>query len=494
MKIILGAILLLLMTSTCMSQDNVKLVAGGKKIRGEIIAEDKTSVTIITRLGERQIIKRTEIRKMRRGRPISKVIVARLKAIDQSAADQVFVVAQWASTKSSLKGDAKRLARRVLALNPEHLAARKMLGHVKGAGQWYEDAEKAERAVTKFFQNEGRKKFNNGWVLSKDFEEVQANPQDWMLVDQRWHLTSKIMTAKGFVLWNGDWVPPEEKDLVSVAESILRNSKIATHFAQIGVNKVWHYGSRKQALDIAKISVKTREWAAEIFTEPSFKERPTSYHVVLETAEQFQTFLYNNRDVHGYSRVGADRHKAILGFLAYYLTFGDLGGMLRLRRGEETRNLMVWDMGRKLCRRAWHGSMNRLPAWIPRAVSVHAEIAILGKSDVTEYNTSKYDRTNTHQLENGTHKAAHAKVLGQLNAGKTVTVRDLFGSSGTSLTNKKLTWGTVLLSYLLEQRKPQFEAYVRDAEKTMKLDARFTKHFKESFEEMQVQFEAWIRK
>ena len=62
------------------------------------------------------------------------------KAIDAKDAKGFYELAKWAD-ENGLKTDSKRLARKVIKIDPEHVEARAMLGYQKYDGKWLTSRE-----------------------------------------------------------------------------------------------------------------------------------------------------------------------------------------------------------------------------------------------------------------------------------------------------------------------------------------------------------------
>ena len=85
------------------------------------------------------------------------------KAIDAKDAKGFYELAKWAD-ENGLKTDSKRLARKVIKIDPEHVEARAMLGYQKYEGKWLTSREvEREKAKKEDADKEklGLKKWKN---------------------------------------------------------------------------------------------------------------------------------------------------------------------------------------------------------------------------------------------------------------------------------------------------------------------------------------------
>jgi hypothetical protein len=167
--------------------DFVTLLNGGE-IRGEFVGDSGSksqggSVSIRTLSGATVVVSRAEIDTLTRRRLVVEEYETRRRAVPDTAAAR-WDLAEWCRQKSLPKEREAEL-RRVVELDPEHVAAHRALGHIRYKGRW--------------------------------------GTQD------------EVMTARGFVKYKGKYLLPQELELLTKEERITEGEK--AWFRKV---KTWH--------------------------------------------------------------------------------------------------------------------------------------------------------------------------------------------------------------------------------------------------------------
>ncbi len=164
---LLGAVGLLLALAGASARGDVVHLEGGGKIRGEIIEETPVHVIIRTPFGSTTVVSRDEISKIERDQNPEQVFEERWKKLGAGDAGGFYQLGTWARGQGvkALEEKAREAFRKAIQIDPDHLGAREALGHRKYKGRWYDEA--------------GYKK-----------------------------------VVEGLVEWNGQWVTPQERELL----------------------------------------------------------------------------------------------------------------------------------------------------------------------------------------------------------------------------------------------------------------------------------------
>ncbi len=144
------------------------------------------------------------------------------KAIDAKDAAGFYELAKWAD-ENGLKTDAKRLARKVIKIDPEHADARKMLGYEKYDGKWLTGREiEREKAKKEDAEKEklGLKKWKNEYVPKEDYEKYEKGLVPVTVNGEKKWVTplEKERIDKGMSLYEGQWITAEEKEHLAKGE------------------------------------------------------------------------------------------------------------------------------------------------------------------------------------------------------------------------------------------------------------------------------------
>jgi len=144
------------------------------------------------------------------------------KAIDAKDAKGFYELAKWAD-ENGLKTDSKRLARKVIKIDPEHVEARAMLGYQKYDGKWLTSREvEREKAKKEDAEKEklGLKKWKNEYVPKEDYEKYEKGLVPVTVNNEKKWVTplEKERIDKGMSLYEGQWITAEEQEHIKKGE------------------------------------------------------------------------------------------------------------------------------------------------------------------------------------------------------------------------------------------------------------------------------------
>ncbi|MDF1661280.1 MAG: hypothetical protein P1V97_05885, partial [Planctomycetota bacterium] len=140
---------------------DVLVMKNGSRLEGEIV--DQKDGLLKVKVNESAFV---EVQAIQVVKIIKKptrwqVLAQRRAQIKKGDVEALFELSKWCK-KNFLAKDSRRICEEIIALNPDHLGARAVLGYVRSSGQW---------------------------ILEKDFYK-----------------------AKGYVRYKGRWIPREEAD------------------------------------------------------------------------------------------------------------------------------------------------------------------------------------------------------------------------------------------------------------------------------------------
>ncbi len=484
------AVLFLLVAFVPMShaQDSVRLL-NGKKIRGEITKESPKAVKIIDRMGKLIVIQRDQIKKVRKGRPLKKKTRAKLAALTDKTAQGLWEVAAWCSESKALKRDSQRLARRVLVLEPDHAQARKLLGHVKQLGVWYEDAEKAQAGVSAKMEKDGYVFANGGWIQAERAGDLAAKPDDWLLIDNfKWRPLADVMWERGFEKHLDTWYPKDQKHLIPKAKSFGKVMDCKIHIAQVGSSLVYTVDSREDALELATTLDKVRKWFCKTFevsTHGRFRKletKPMNTAIVLNDMDQLIEFGTKKQNAYGLSEARMKYERKNKQTLWRPL------GHAHIKSDTIWKNQFPSQLGGNMMAYYFVREDIDLPAWMWVASAHLAEVAVMGSARVPYFAPSKYDQKRVEESR------APRNLSDARDAAKGVSsnsLRALMGKTYNGLTAEDDAVGMVYMTFLLEVYKPQLLKFIT-ARPCGSLFQRFKKFFPKSLEEIDGEFKAWL--
>lgn len=483
LAVVLGAIFF---AAPVRAQDSVKL-KDGQRLAGDVLKDDDQEVKVVNAMGEVRTIPKADVQEVRRGTPLDGRVAKWLAAVDSANADQVFGVAEKAAKDKSLALDAKRLARRAIALNPEHAGARAFLGHVKGGTVWYADAVTARKAMQKDMEAKGYVLASNGFVKAAEAEDLKQNPGDWQLTTgMLWRKTADILREQGKMIFASETYTLEEEPLVKELKALKEKTGDEAHAAQRGACRVYSVLGKKSAEETAEKLVKTREWFVTTFkgrAERMVKE-PLADFWVLSDQAPYEKFL------DGYK----DRFKVSDSFVKLSREVGScpyegLSRVVNMKMGV-WENILVSGTGSAMMVMLWN--TRTCPDWLPLAAGHHAEIAILGSAKVQYVAVDEYGRKSPSRDAGGRDISAfRSEAKGLLSGANALTVRQLFGTKVNEMTAELDTLGVVVMAFLLEQKNAEFLQFIKyGSGKTM--DERFQNAFKMTFEALDQALKTWV--
>jgi GNAT superfamily N-acetyltransferase len=489
MRLLLAGVLLLSAAALLPAQDSIKL-DDGRRLTGEIVAETEAQYLLVTKLGEKLEIEKSKVTKLRRGRGLAKRVVARLEDVAQDDASALFAVVQWAQKQKSLRRDAERLARRVLAIDPEHLEARKLLGHVKLLGTWYLNRKVGMKALRGAMKERGLIEHEGGFGTPAIVAQVESAPKAW-LVDESsmlWRPLAEIMRERGFAEHRDEWYGPEEKDIIDDIATVERTLDLKLRGAGVGESRVVATFGRKGCIEHAKELEKAREYFIETFRPERRRALMGSrmiFYVLRETTD-FEAFLDKGAD---------SLHSARPSYLKFarptgVMSWGFVNQVIHQQRGA-WKEANVARVGMAMMDNEWTGRVS-CPDWIGIASAHLAEIAVYGAAKTWWVAQSRYaDQEDERTSEGRTLDMAKVYVREKMKKMRTPVMRSLFGKKTNQMTVFDDQLGIVLMSYFLEKHEDGILDYLFGKIET-DIGKRFEAVFGHSFEEEEKLFRAWL--
>lgn len=470
------------------AQDLLRLL-DGKMLRGEVIKESPKAVKFIDVMGKVHVIERDKIKRLRVGRPMKKKTLARLEELTDKSAKGLWEVAVWCSEQKPLKKDSQRLARRVLVMDPEHLAAHQLLGHIKALGVWYEDQEKAHKAVEGKMTADGFVFANNGWIPAEKAEDLAANPDEWLLIDNfKWRPLKDVMWERGFEKFNGTWYSKEQKHLIPEGKAFSELMESKFHIGQVGSCIVLTVGEHEDAIEIAKSLDVVRKWFGKTFEVEKHGDRrdletkPVNRAILLEDMEMLVKFGDLHMKKLNLNESSLKYQRALNQTLWMPLSHAHAKSDILWKNQFPSQlggNMLAWYFVKEDI---------DLPPWMWVASAHLAEIEATGQARVPYFSPSQYG-----QVEVKENRAArgmsgareHVKEL------KRVSLRALMGKPFNGLSPEDDVVGMVYMHFLLEKYKPQLLKFLT-AKPCGNLWIRFDKFFPKKLEEVDQEFKAWL--
>jgi hypothetical protein len=136
----------------------------GARLRGKIVAETRSSVTIETSAG-RYEVDRSEIAELVRDGDVKKDFEKRLRKVDKYDPDALYRLGQWCEEKK-LSEEAERCYRKALEVDSYHRKSRQALGYRRHRGKWVTEDEYKELA-------RGLVKHDGRWVTPADRDMLE---------------------------------------------------------------------------------------------------------------------------------------------------------------------------------------------------------------------------------------------------------------------------------------------------------------------------------
>ncbi|MFT7618756.1 MAG: hypothetical protein ACI97A_002403 [Planctomycetota bacterium] len=138
------------------------------------------------------------------------------EACDFTDPESIYELATWAmsSKNSKVRKEGRKLMKEVIDLDEDHEGARGKLGFVKVGEKWFtkKKAAKARKAIVQDAMKEnGFIWFKNGWI-KKTLKRKWNNKWEKNAEDT-WQSYEAVMSAKGYTLYKGQWLPMVPEDL-----------------------------------------------------------------------------------------------------------------------------------------------------------------------------------------------------------------------------------------------------------------------------------------
>ncbi|MEZ6195789.1 MAG: hypothetical protein R3F20_08675 [Planctomycetota bacterium] len=471
------------------AQEWIRLESG-KTLRGEIVNETDEVYALVDLDGERVVVKKSEVKRANR-RPLKSEVAERLAAVKPGDTDAMMAVAEFAASEKKLKGDAPRIALRVVGIQPEHAAARALLGHVKALGHWYRDRKTANEAITEKMTADGFVLVNDGWVPANREGEYRTAPDAWMLVDgYLWRNIDEVMKERGFVRWEGEWYPPEEKDLVAELERLKKRTDQTAHAARVGSVEVYHVSGRDVAREQAEHLMKARTWFCGVFRlEPpkdNLLNAPIAKVYVLEDVAALGEFGKSYAEDYGMSE--EDRAFAMT---MNHLVWKNLGHATSMRHPLWDA-LLVAQIGGDLTQRIWHHGFD-IPAWIWLGAAHNAEIEVFGEARVEYIAPDKYGRKAEAPKLKGLSVRDIKLLMKEMYAEHRVPqLRNLFNRPFNEIDADATITAIIAFHFFLEKHREPWMKFLRD-KPSPNLQERFSRIMKVDFSTLDHELETWVK-
>lgn len=154
---------LLLTGVTAPAWGDIVVLKSGKRLEGDVIASDETSVQLKLR-GGKVTLQRSEIASIEHTPSVAEELAEREAALPDSDAFALYRLAEWCRTKG-LRKDAKRLTWQVLDLDTDHAKAREDLGFKKLGAIWLTEED--------WHHRKGEVKHLGQWIPREKWQELQ---------------------------------------------------------------------------------------------------------------------------------------------------------------------------------------------------------------------------------------------------------------------------------------------------------------------------------
>jgi hypothetical protein len=161
----LAAVLLFLVTEPVVAEDEIKILDGGT-VRGYIIEENIDYVLIRRTSGDIQEIARDDIERIEHGPAFADEFKTRWEGIPDKDADAFFELGLWCEDRGRSE-EATKCFSQVIKINPDHQIAREKLGHMYYDGKWYEN-------IDEYYTARGYVNFEGNWIPKEEKEKYEA--------------------------------------------------------------------------------------------------------------------------------------------------------------------------------------------------------------------------------------------------------------------------------------------------------------------------------
>jgi hypothetical protein len=487
-RVLIIPVLIALSAWVAPAQEWIRLQSG-PTLRGEIIGESETEYTLIDMDGQRQQVKKSDVKRAKR-RAFKKEVQKKLDATPAENIAARMEIAAWAAESKKLKRDAPRIALRVLAHDPDHAGAREMLGHVRAMGHWYRDIKTANSAVSEKMTADGYVLAKEAWVKADRKGEFEADPEAWMIVQGLiWRKTDEVMAERGFHRWQDQWYPPEEKALVTELKRLEKRTEQTAQAARVGSVEVYHVSGRDVAKEHAEKLMKARTWFCETMKiEPRrlpLMKSPVARVYVLEDMAALSKF----GDTYG-EELGMTEQDRSFAMKQQHLVWKGLGHATILRHNL-WRHLLVAQMGGDLTQRIWHHGFD-IPAWFWVASAHNAEIAVYGDARVAYIGPDEYGRlVQPPDLRGMSLRDIKQRVRELYRSGEVPKLKFLFTRHYNQLSGETSIAGIALFHFFLENHREGWMKFLM-GQPSESLHDRFARSLKKSYAQLDQEFKEWI--
>ncbi len=482
---LLAVVVAFLVSPLTQAQDVVALVSG-KKVRGEVIHQDKKVIEIVTRKAELIVVNQSEVDAVKIGRALNRKLAAQIIGHEKSP-DKLMAAVAWAEDQKSLKKDRLRLARRALALDNNCDKARLFLGQVKMGGIWYKNQKSADREFAKIKRQQGFVYLKGAWLKSTEKRNFLKNPGAFMLDGKRhWRLTDELMKERHMIMWKEAWYKPTEKALVEDLRKFEEAVGGDFQGAEKSPTRVVIQGRRGEAQKLLKDIQKTRRWFDDLFRPQgqSFASGPSSLYVILNQRGAYERFLTRGTALHG-----ADSAKVKSGLTRDSMSFSPLS---RVSHQEEPlwKNTIIAGLGAAMMR-YWGHEDFLAPPCLYVASGQMAEFLALKEIRIHFVSTSRYDKRSVTQRKYRSLGEAKKMLVAARSKGETIDLGRLFKTTSGGMTPLHEAQSIFLLDYLSSEHKEGLRTFVQD-KGSADVVVRFSSSFGMNFQELEKKFWTWF--
>ncbi|MFQ5844104.1 MAG: hypothetical protein ACE5JG_03870 [Planctomycetota bacterium] len=222
-----------------MSRPRIRLGAAAAAVLAAAAGADEVTLTSGKVIRDVQIVERTDDKVVYLNKRLKRVIypgsivrsVVRKHSTvheyhDRLAAagdaDAVMALAAWAAGHRFDRKVVRALHERALALDPNHEGANRALGRVLYRGEWMTPAERARRLREEEEAQkraEGLVRHEGRWVTPEEKEKLERGLR---LHEGRWMTEDQIKEAQGYVKYGGKWVRKDELDVIRLLDPARR--------------------------------------------------------------------------------------------------------------------------------------------------------------------------------------------------------------------------------------------------------------------------------